>query len=548
MSHPNPTSYQYELVDADATILDPDATIGHNDDRPMPSANASPNHHQIQPPPSPPPLSHPPPHPTLPTGQIIDGKNTLQSFDRFVRNDVAVITTKNARTGEDKTGTTRAAALATTHDTTHPIAARTFTTATTRPPDPPLYTLPNGEIINAKNINQSYDAMAQRNDNYNGNNNNKNGVTPPTNLGTENVIISNSNNPSDTAVPLRVTTTNNTDQDHGSGSHNNDNNNNVPTVQAYAVESQIVVDAEPISMLLQPQPHPTLQQPPLQQKRSLTFWIINTLVITTLVAAASLGVYCGTGNCKSNSGGTASTPTTAAAAAIKVACDFLELSTVNGACQATTSSFGSRTDTTIPREIGLLTQLTYLRLSINTLTGTIPPELASLTQLTELYLFNNALMGSIPSELASLTQLTSLSLSFNALTGTIPSELASLTQLKYLYLYDNALTGTIPSELASLTQLTVLFLNSNALMGSIPSKLASLTQLAYLFLDGNALTGAIPSELARLAQLTALDLSDSKLTGTIPASLCAITSLGIYIDCGEITCTCCVDSLGTSCG
>jgi hypothetical protein len=89
-----------------------------------------------------------------------------------------------------------------------------------------------------------------------------------------------------------------------------------------------------------------------QQQQSPTFWIINALVIATLVAAASLGVYCGTGNCKSNSGGTASTPTTAAAAAaaaaaIKVACDFLELSTVNGACQATTSSTGSQTDTTI---------------------------------------------------------------------------------------------------------------------------------------------------------------------------------------------------------
>jgi hypothetical protein len=138
MSHPN-------------KILDPDGTIGHNDDRPMQRANAPPNRHQIQPPPSPPPLSHPP-HPTLPTGQIIDGKNTLQSFDRFVRNDVAAITTNSATTGTEEAGATQAAALATTttHDTTHPMAARTATTATTHPPDPPLYTLPTGEIIIAK--------------------------------------------------------------------------------------------------------------------------------------------------------------------------------------------------------------------------------------------------------------------------------------------------------------------------------------------------------------------------------------------------------------
>jgi hypothetical protein len=363
-------------------ILDTDAAIGHNDN-PMQSANAPPNHHQFQTPPP------PPPPPTLTTGENIDGKNTLQSFDKFVRNDVAANTT-NATTGEDETGTTQTAALA----------------ATTHAPDPQLYTLPTGEIINA--------------------NNKKNNVTPPTNLGTENVIIRNSNNTSDTAVPQRVTT-NNTDQDHGSGNNNN-NNNTVLTAYAFAVESQIVVEAEPISVLLQPQPqpHPPLQPPPLQQQRSLTFWIINTLVITSLVAAASLGVYCGTGNCKSNSGGTAmsspnsnsgvlitptSTPTTAAAAAaaIMVACDFLGLSIVNGACQvATTYSAGSRTDTTIPREIGLLTRLTYLDLFSNALIGTIPSELASLTQLTVLYLDGNALNGTISSELASLTQLTAL--------------------------------------------------------------------------------------------------------------------------------------------
>jgi Leucine-rich repeat (LRR) protein len=461
MSHPNPPSYQYELVDADATILDPDAAIGPND--PTPSANAPPNHHQFQPPPSPPPLSHPS-HPTLPTGQIIDGKNTLQSFDRFVCNDVAVMTTNSATTGEDETEATRAAALTTTtHDsTTHPMAATTATAATTHAPDPQLYTLPTGEIINANNINQSYDAMAQRNDNYNNGTNNNNNVTPPTNLGTENVIIRNSNIPSNTAVPLGVTT-NNTDQDHGSG---NNNNNTVPTVHAFAVESQIVVDAEPISVLLQPQP-----QPPLRQCRSLTFWIINSLVIATLVTAASLGVYCGTGNCKSNSGGTAmsspnsnsgvlttpmppptnlsssktgqpptaltptatttaSTPTTAAAAAaIMVACDFLGLSIVNGACQATTYSAGSRTGTSIPREIGLLTRLTFLDLYSNALTGTIPSELASLTQLKSLNLYNNALTGSIPSELASLTQLAYLYLSDNALTGSIGAVFCAITSL-----------------------------------------------------------------------------------------------------------------------
>ena len=124
------------------------------------------------------------------------------------------------------------------------------------------------------------------------------------------------------------------------------------------------------------------------------------------------------------------------------------------------------------------------------------------------------------------------------LSGRIPIELALLTLLTHLELFSNQLTGFIPSEIGLLTQLTLLSLWQNQLMGSIPSEFGLLTQLMSLFLFNNELTGPLPSELGILTQLTELWLYNNELTGSMPSSFCS-ADLRPFIDCGEITCTCC---------
>ena len=69
-----------------------------------------------------------------------------------------------------------------------------------------------------------------------------------------------------------------------------------------------------------------------------------------------------------------------------------------------------------------------LDLSNNELTGSIPPEIGNLTNLTYLNLGGNQLTG-IPPEIGNLTNLTILSFSHNQLTGSIPSEIGILTNL-----------------------------------------------------------------------------------------------------------------------
>ena len=101
-----------------------------------------------------------------------------------------------------------------------------------------------------------------------------------------------------------------------------------------------------------------------------------------------------------------------------------------------------------------MTNLSWLILSSNQLTGEIPPEIWNLTNLHALYLSNNQLTGSIPSEIGNLTNLERVVMHSNQFTGSIPSEIGNLTDLERLKLHTNQLTGSIPETLCNLSNLT----------------------------------------------------------------------------------------------
>ena len=173
----------------------------------------------------------------------------------------------------------------------------------------------------------------------------------------------------------------------------------------------------------------------------------------------------------------------------------------------------------LPRELGLIAELTQLSFTGNELTGSIPAELGQLTKLTSLELTGNGLSGSIPSELGKLENLVRLDLYINQLTGSIPSELGRLARLEKLRLNGNQLTGSIPPELSQMTNLRDIWLGRNSLSGSIPFELSRLTNLHLISLDQNELTGSIPSELGRMPRLRELHLVSNKLSGSIPPEL-----------------------------
>ena len=151
----------------------------------------------------------------------------------------------------------------------------------------------------------------------------------------------------------------------------------------------------------------------------------------------------------------------------------------------------------IPPEIGCLTNLTYLRLNQNQLTGEIPPEIGNLTNLTELRLHSNDLTGDIPVEIGDLINLTTLQLYSNKLKEEIPSEIGNLTNLEDLRLYNNQLSGEIPSGIGNLTNLTKLWLHINQLTGEIPGSICNLvTNNCDIKLQDNQLCPPYPDCIA----------------------------------------------------
>ena len=170
--------------------------------------------------------------------------------------------------------------------------------------------------------------------------------------------------------------------------------------------------------------------------------------------------------------------------------------------------------------------------------GPLPPEIFNLSELVFLSLRHNRLSGVIPSQFASLINLSSLDLSSNQLSGTIPREIDAIVSLTQLYLYSNQLVGSIPTEIGNLANLSVVWLQLNQLTGSIPPEIGALTNMTRINLGNNQLSGPIPAEIVALVNLTRLTLRFNQLQGSVPdgvTGLSMLTNLDICPQLGQLT-------------
>ncbi|GLJ28883.1 hypothetical protein SUGI_0569310 [Cryptomeria japonica] len=175
----------------------------------------------------------------------------------------------------------------------------------------------------------------------------------------------------------------------------------------------------------------------------------------------------------------------------------------------------------IPQQIVNLTNLTYLDLDNNFFRGSIPTGIKRFRELERLYLHRNKLEGSIPNEIGQMQHLGLLALSQNQLSGKIPDSLCNSQQLRRLSLQHNKLSGNIPVSLEGCQKLELLDLSHNKLVGRIPGEvIANLKNLQfYLNLSWNSLEGSLPQEMSKILLAQAIDISGNRLTGVIPISL-----------------------------
>lgn len=100
--------------------------------------------------------------------------------------------------------------------------------------------------------------------------------------------------------------------------------------------------------------------------------------------------------------------------------------------------------------------------------------------LVEIKLPNRECAGTLPKELGIFSDLKVIDLSRNKLQGSIPEELYDNLKLEGMFLYKNQLSGTISSKIGELWNLTHFHLSHNQISGSIPPRMASRSKIRQI--------------------------------------------------------------------
>ncbi|XP_058762516.1 probable LRR receptor-like serine/threonine-protein kinase At3g47570 [Vicia villosa] len=218
-----------------------------------------------------------------------------------------------------------------------------------------------------------------------------------------------------------------------------------------------------------------------------------------------------------------------------------------------------------PNMFNTLSNLQYLAIGGNQLSGKIPTSLANASAIQILDLSRqNKLVGQVPSlgklydlqvlslevnslgdnstedlkflkTLTNSSKLRVLSISTNKFGGNLPNLVGNLsTRLSQLYLGGNQISGKIPAELGNLNGLILLSMDLNHFEGVIPTTFGKLERMQKLVLDGNKLSGELPPIIGNLSQLYFLSLRDNMLEGNIPSSISNCQNLQ-YLDLSQNT-------------
>eukprot|EP00929_Paragymnodinium_shiwhaense_P080329 TRINITY_DN41879_c1_g1_i2.p1 TRINITY_DN41879_c1_g1~~TRINITY_DN41879_c1_g1_i2.p1 ORF type:complete len:587 (-),score=37.51 TRINITY_DN41879_c1_g1_i2:1323-2855(-) len=170
----------------------------------------------------------------------------------------------------------------------------------------------------------------------------------------------------------------------------------------------------------------------------------------------------------------------------------------------------------LPSCLGQLTQLRYLLLHRNELSGELNESLCAWSDLEWLNVAQNNFSGALPPCIGKMRAVETFEVSGNQLTGRIPQDICELHRIRNLYLEGNQFTGEVPPCVSKLHFLTMFAASQNNLTGALPEDICTLGRLEVIDLADNQLTGSILPCVSKLENLTTLKLHRNKLSGGMP--------------------------------
>ncbi|KAK3027514.1 hypothetical protein RJ639_040229 [Escallonia herrerae] len=176
----------------------------------------------------------------------------------------------------------------------------------------------------------------------------------------------------------------------------------------------------------------------------------------------------------------------------------------------------------IPPSLGRLSNLYWLDLAENQLTGSLPvsnmnttiplPGLDLLKKAKHLLFDSNQLTGRIPATLGLVQTLEALNLAHNNLSGPFP-DFAGLNSLNYVDLSNNSFRQSeTPAWFSTLQSLTTLVVEYGSLQGLLPQTVFSSPQIQQVKLRNNAFNDTLNMGSSIGKQLQLVDLQNNRIT------------------------------------
>jgi hypothetical protein len=180
---------------------------------------------------------------------------------------------------------------------------------------------------------------------------------------------------------------------------------------------------------------------------------------------------------------------------------------------------------TFPPDLGLLSGLTLVDLSLNLLCGPIPATIGQWQSIEHFDLHVEVdtnriciLNGTLPSTIGNWNGPTTIDWSGHALSGPLPESMShwNVNRIQKFNMNWNRIGGTIPSFIVTWWNLTHIEMMYNQITGAIPEMIGNLRQLQQFNFLGNALNGTLPMSIENLTRIESFSVGENMLSGTIP--------------------------------